>query len=163
VEGWRWGHAPAPAGRLGSHPCSLPIRRLGKGSGGPTLTVEVVPSRAAGVGPSGTAMGVAPAVEVAPAPSGAAMGAAPAVGVGPSGAAIGARPTTGVVPSRAAWSVGKSNSSGSVGKTTLGGSMAALTAQELIRGCFGLDPITYGEEKRFKDISVSLDGKNDLE
>jgi hypothetical protein len=36
-----------------------------------------------------------------------------------------------------------------VGKTTLGGSMAALAVQELIRGCFGSDPIAYGEEKRF--------------
>jgi hypothetical protein len=72
------GSCPCSSQRLGSHPCSLPIRRPGKGSGGPTPTVEVAPSRAAGVGPSG-----------------AAMGAAPAVGVGPSGASIGARPTTG--------------------------------------------------------------------
>jgi hypothetical protein len=41
--------------------------------------------------------------------------------------------------------------------------MAALAAHELIHGCFGSDPIAYGEEKRFKGISVSLDGKNDLE
>jgi hypothetical protein len=41
--------------------------------------------------------------------------------------------------------------------------MAALAVQELIRGCFGSDPIAYGEEKRFSGILVSLDGKNDLE
>jgi hypothetical protein len=45
----------------------------------------------------------------------------------------------------------------------LGGSMAALAAQELVRGCFGSDPIAYGEEKRFKGILVSLNGKNNLE
>jgi hypothetical protein len=50
-----------------------------------------------------------------------------------------------------------------MGKTTLGGSMAALVVQELVRGCFGSYPIAYGEEKKFKDILVSLDGKNDLE
>jgi hypothetical protein len=50
-----------------------------------------------------------------------------------------------------------------VGKTTLGGSMTALAAQELVRDCFGSDPIAYGEEKRFKDILVSLDDKNNLE
>jgi hypothetical protein len=38
-----------------------------------------------------------------------------------------------------------------------------MAAQEFVHGCFGSDPIAYGEEKRFKDILVSLDDKNNLE
>jgi hypothetical protein len=106
-----------------------------------------------GVGPSGAATGVGPAAEVTP------SRVASASVVGPSGAG----PTTGVAPSRAARSVGKSSSGGSVGKTTLGGSMVALAAQELVRDCFGSDPIAYGEEKMFNGILVSLDSKNNLE
>jgi hypothetical protein len=52
------GSRPCSSRRLGSRPCSLPVRRPGKESGGPT-----------------------PAAEVAP--SGAAMGAVLAAGVGP--------------------------------------------------------------------------------
>jgi hypothetical protein len=52
------GSRPCSSRRLGSRPCSLPVRRPGKGSGGPTPMAEV-------------------------APSGAAMGAVLAAGVGP--------------------------------------------------------------------------------
>jgi hypothetical protein len=79
---------PCSSRRLGSRPCSLPVRCSGKGSGGPTPAAEVAPLGAAmgaalAVRPSGAVMRAGLAAEVTP------SGVAPAAGIGPSGAAMG--------------------------------------------------------------------------
>jgi hypothetical protein len=176
VTGGPSGGSGGPAS--GSRPCSHPVRRPGKGSGGPV--------------PCGVAMGAAPAAEVAPSgrlwgrrrpgsnPQGRPRGGASGrgrtrgghgSGTGGQGRALGGGHGGG------AGNRGRVvEGSGVRGEEQLrwirgeddlerihGGAGAHPLSLVVKRSCFGSDPIAYGEEKRLKGILVGSGGKIDLE